>query len=391
MKSKTSYGLVLLMLVCLTSTAFAKSMELTSAKVYLNQGDKHQALTWLENADQKNTREAEVYTLMVEIYGDLERYEEMNAAFERISECKDKERKLKKFLERADSYIKSLWVPKANKAIEIIDGIQEQLAAGDTAAVLDAFAQARKGFGQALEILPTSADLQQYLGNTYVEEFNLLHGATEQGFEVLSGGVPYFDGLVEQFPDSLQYVETLVQVLFTLRDYDRVYTLTSGLLESHPDESFLLTYAGKSRIKQAVAVKEEQPELAAQYKKEAVELMKRSRALDPEDPMLAFNLALLFQELGIYKEALETYASTVELAGERTDLKVESYKMMGYICLEKVEPNDPVKAASYFDEALLLAPNDNDVKNNLGVALIRAGGAENIERGSRLIEEATGR
>ncbi len=389
MKCRTAFGITVLTL-CVTVAAFAKSVELTSAKVYFNQGDKFQALTWLENADSKNTGEAEVYTMMVEIYGDLGRYDEMNAAFAKIDGCKDKASKLKKFRERADNYIKGLWVPKANSSIAIIDGVDELLAAGDTAAVTNAFAEARKGFEHALRIVPYSADLQQYLGNTFVEEYNMLYGNTEPGYEVLRGSVPHFNGLVEQYPDSMQYVETLVQILFTLKDYERVYTLTSGLLETHPEESFLLTYAGKARIKQSLAIKDEQPEQSAEYKKEAVELMKRSRALDPEDPMLAYNVALLYQELGRYSDALAAYASTAELAGENNELKVEAYRMMGYICLEKMDPSDPARAVTYFDEALLLAPTNNEIKNNLGVALIRSGGADNIARGSQLINEATG-
>jgi len=360
-------------LYCLLCTgAWAKSMELTSALVYYNQGDKKQALEWLEKADAKNSTEVQVYALLVELYAGYKRWDEMNRAFARIDGCTDKEKKLRKFREQADNVIKQQWVPLARGSIDLHLEADELIAAGDSAGASANFMQAREKIEQALLILPDNADFLLKLGNSWIEQYRKLY-QSEAGHGILRGSIPPYMRLAELHPDSLDYGVTLVQVLVALKEYRQAVSTVDGLLERFPEDPDLLSGAAKARIQ--LSLKSEDEAERSQLMKEAVAFVDRAVQANPEDLALQYDLARLYQEMGDFPMAISQYEKVISGKGEHTEYKLDALKVMALIYLQELpeEQLDPVKAVGYMDQALEFDPGNPDLRNLLWIALMRSG------------------
>jgi tetratricopeptide (TPR) repeat protein len=372
-----------LAILLLAASAWAKSMELTSANTYYGQGDMRQALEWYEKADQKDTREAQVYSRLVELYAEQQAWDKMNAAFAKIEGCRDKPKHLNRFREEARSIIDQAWMGLWNGSIRQFESAEEALSQGDSLAAIEAFGQARHRIEVALEIQPDKPELLKRLGDISISQYNAMHkGGT--GFEILGQAAAPYARLVELHPDSLDYGLTLVQLLFNTRRLDEARRTVDTLLERHIDHPDLLNYAGKVRIQQGLELGGEE---GHELMMNAVGYLQRAIDRNPGDPMLTYNLALLYRDMEDYASALRTFAAVESSAAERQDLLFDSWYSMALIYIQDLpeEQQDAAKAAEYFEKALGLQPDNAALKNNLGVALLRTGEPEAIERGKKLL------
>ncbi len=373
-----------LALLLLQGAAYAgKSMELRSANTYYNQGEKAQALTWYEKAAAKGTGEAQVYQRLVELYAEKKEWAKMRDAFAQIDGCKDKPKKLEGFKEEAQSTIDEQWMGLWNGSIRQFELADSLVAAGDSAGAADAFEKSRERIRVALNILPDRSDLQKRLGDIYISEFNSLY-LDESGFPVLAGAIEPYATLVEQNPDSLDYAMTLIQLCFNVRDFDKARAFADQSLLRFPDNADLLSYAGKARIQQGLALGDAGKPLLA----EASDFILKAIERNPGDPKMLYNLALLYRDMGKQQKAIETFVSVIDAAGDNPgQYAFDSAYSLAVLYIQDLpeDMQDANKAAQYFEYCLNMQPENQALKTNLGVALMRTGDKAKIERGKQLL------
>jgi len=394
MKQKIRVGLVLsvatLFLQCGPALA-GKSMELRSANTYFNQGDVPQALEWYEQADQKDTREAQVYARLVEIYAEQKRWKEMSAAYAKLDLCADKEADKKKFKRDATEVIDKLWMGLWNGSLEQTRQADAKLALGDSAAVREHYTQARERIATSLEILPDRVDLRKRMGDLYISEFNSLYAGAD-GFPLLEKAAVSYEMLASTYPDSVDYAVTLAQLTYNVRNFNGTRAAVDRALPRFPQNADLLTFAAKSRIQQGLTMKNDKDEITAEGRSlmaEAVTFLDQAITLNPTDAMLVYNQALLYRDMGDARKALETFGKVEALAPGRNDLLFDSWYSMAVLYFQDLpEPEqDASKAALYFEKCLNLQPDNKGLMFNLGVSLIRTGKHDNMTRGKALMEK----
>jgi len=366
------------------SAMAAKSMELRSANTYYGQDDKVQALEWYEKAAAKNTGEAQVYARLVELYAEQKRWADMNRAYQGFATCLDKPKDKEKYQKEAEFIIEQLWKGLWNGHVAHVKEADSCLAAGDSAGVRDHFRQARERMESALLILPDRVDFLQRKGDLFIQEFNLLHtGATGQ--DVLRQAVDVYQGLVGAAPDSTDFAVTLVQLQYNLRDYEGSRASVDRALERHPSHPDLLNLAGKVRIEQGLALKDEAGK--GVLIREAVGFLEKAIALNPDNPVIVYKLGEAYLQMGMPSDALATFRRIDELADVKENILFETWKNMAVLYIQDLpkEMLDAAKAAEYFQKCLELKPDDPSLKHNLGVALVRTGTKENIARGTALM------
>jgi tetratricopeptide (TPR) repeat protein len=384
MKSTFSRTLLLMVFGCLVaSTAFAKSMELTSANTYFKQGDMRQALEWYEKADQKDTREGDVYAHLVELYADAKRWGDMNAAYVKLENCKDKERKLTKFKKHAKDIIDSLWMGLWNGSLEQFNTAKELATAGDQSGAAASFEECRSRLSLALEILPARPDFLRRMGDVYITEYNSLY-KNDEGQPLLTKAADFYGQLLVVSPDSLAYAVTWTTLLFNSRDFDGTWSAVNSLLNRFPGDPDLLNYGAKARIQQGLALGGDEGKAMMQ---EATELLHRALESDPENASMHYNLALLYSDMEAYSDALLSYKHVIELAPDDKSLCFDSWYSMAVIYLQSLpeEQLDAKQSALCFEEAVNLQPDNAQLKQNWGVALVRSGDPDMIKQGLELM------
>lgn len=397
MKRHIEQGAMLALLAILLMNCVAmagKSMELRSANTYFNQGDMKQAQEWYEKAAAKNTREGQVYVRLVSLYADQKRWPEMSVAYAKLDGCADKPADLKKLKAEAGKVIDQLWMGLWNGSIEQTKLAESTLAAGDSAAARDHYEQSRARIRTALDILPERSDFTKRVGDLYINEFNALY-ADQEGFPLLRKAAESYQQLETAFPDSTEYAVTLVQLHYNAKEFDLCRAAVDRALERHADHGELLNYAGKVRIQQGLALKDEQ---GKKLMAEASGFLDKAIALNPADPMLVYNLALLYRDMGEPQKALATFgrieavvdaAKPEDLDQARRSLLFDSWYSMAVLYFQDLPEAEQsvVKAAEYFEKCLNLQPDNKGLKFNLGVALVRTGDRAKVTRGKQLMEE----
>jgi tetratricopeptide (TPR) repeat protein len=238
---------------------------------------------------------------------------------------------------------------------------------------------------KALLILPDRSDFLKRKGDLYIQEFNALDTGTH-GFPLLIEAAKIYQTLVSASPDSAEYALTLVQLTYNVRDFDKCRQVVDQALVQHATHPELLNYAGKVRIQQGLALKTDE---GKKLMGEASGFLNKAIELNPNDPMLVYNLALLYRDMGEPEKALATFGRIEALAQGRNDLLFDSWYSLAVLYFQDLPEGkqDPVKAADYFQKCLNLQPDNKGLKFNLGVALVRTGNKDNVTRGKKLMSE----
>ncbi len=387
MKCSFARGAWTLLAVLLLNTAAlaGKSMELRSANTYYGQGDKVQALEWYEKAAQKDTREAQVYARLVELYAAKQDWIGMNKAYLGFPTCQDKPKDLEKYQQDADRIIEQLWKGLWNGHVAQVKSADSTLKAGDSTATREHFKQARERMDSALLILPNRLDFVKRKGDLYIQEYNSLYSGSA-GLPVLQEAAKTYTALVAAAPDSADYALTQVQLYYNLRDFGQSRSAVDRALVKHPTNPDLLNYAGKVRIQQGLALKNDE---GRKLMAEATGFLNKAIELNPSDPMLVYNLGLLYRDMGEPEKALATFGRIETLSNVEPGLQFDSYYSMAVLYFQDLpeEKQDAAKAANYFQKCLNLQPDNKQLMFNLGVALVRTGTKENIAKGKELMNK----
>jgi tetratricopeptide (TPR) repeat protein len=333
--------------------SLAKSPELTSAKIYLNQEDQENAVEQLMLAAEAETGESEVFFLLGEISAQAGDFALMNQHFDQAAEINDKyyrKKGLKKINERRINY----WVEFYNGGIRCL---QEQ-----------AFQNAIDSLEIATVILPDSTIAFRHLTSSNI---NLAVVDPDNSDQYLLQALQHAQAVADAEPEDWTNWLTMSQIAFQLDDLENACLWAEKVLELNESEADAVKIIAFAFVRQG-------------KREEAISYYRRALEIQPDNSILLYNMALLYQEMEDYDTALTILKQVVELTPEDSD----ALKLIAQTYLVHLE--DPHNAIPFYERVLLLEPDNANVKINLGIALIQTETEENILRGTQLMQEGSG-
>lgn len=381
--------IVLSLLGLFSLQTLAKSMEQTSALIYYKQGDYRKALEFAEAGRDANVQEALLYSLLVELYANQGRYDEMNAADAMIGKVADTEKNIQKARKTADEFIHNAWVPQFNQGVNSLSKANKEYEAGDTTACRASYDQAIAGFAAANRIKPTDHMTRKALANTWrTSSFSFDHDEKERR---VGEAVAVYEALLAEHPDSSAFQLEIVKLWDIPRDSHRTIAAAEKYLAGFPPHSEVLKLAGYAHSE--LANTEEDEAAKKQLKLKAIDYMQQALALAPDNPDLSFDMGFLYGQVADYQKALDQYSATLALGNLEGDLPFECHKQMGLVALMASQESEDeswlVRSIDAYEKAFAIHPDNAHVRNNLGIALLRLGAARGddamVARGNSLI------
>jgi tetratricopeptide (TPR) repeat protein len=367
----------------------AKSMEQTSALIYYKQGDYKKALEFAEAGRDANVQEALLYSLLVELYANQGRYDEMNAASALIEKVADTEKNIQKARKTADEHIHNLWVPQFNNGVNSLSKANSEYEAGDSTACRASYDQAIIGFAAANRIKPADHMTRKALANTWrTSSFSF---AMPEKIRRVEEAVAVYNALLAEHPDSSAFQLEIVKLWDIPRDSRRTIEAAEAYLATFAPNSEVLKLAGYAHSE--LANTEEDEAAKKQLKLEAIDYMQKALALSPENPDLSFDMAFLYGQVQDYEKSLSQYGATLALKNLDGELVFECHKQMGLVALMASQDSEDeswlVRSIEAYEKAFAIHPDNSHVRNNLGIALLRLGAARGddtmVTRGNSLI------
>ena len=345
--------LITVILLLGAGSALAKSPELTSAKIYLNQGDQENALEQLTLAAEAETGESEVFFLLGEISAQDGDFVRMNEYFATAEEINDKYYR-KKGRKNIDERRLNYWIDFFNGGIRCLQ--------------VQAYQNAIDSLTIASVILPDSTIAFRHMASSSI---NLAVENPENSDQYLRQALQHSQSVADVHPEDWTTWLTMSQIAFQLDDLDSACLWAEKVLELNESEADAVKIIAFSFVRQG-------------KREEAIEYYRRALDIQPDNHVLLYNMALLYQEMEDHETALNILKQVVELTPEDAD----ALKLIAQTYLVHLE--DPHNAIPYYERVLLLEPDNANVKINLGIALIQTETEENILRGTQLMQEGSG-
>lgn len=373
----------------LSLQAAAKSMEQTSALIYYKQGDYKKALEFAEAGQAANVQEALLYSLLVELYALENRYDEMNAAYGKITTVADTPKNIDKAVKTADDVIQKLWVPQFNQGVNNLTKGNQEFEQGDTTACRASYDAAIEGFTAAVKIRSTDHLTRKALANTW-RTSSFSHNGDEK-LRRIGESVAIYSALLAEHPDSANFQFEIVKLWDIPRESRKTIEAAEAYLAKFPPQSDVLKLAGYAHSE--LANNETDEAAKKQLKLKAIDFMQQALALAPGNPDLSFDMAFLYGQVSDYEKAIGQYTTTLALPNLSDDLTFDCHKQMGLISLMAYQENDDekwlVSSVDAYEKAYAMRPDNPHVLNNLGIALTQLGAVRDdgamISRGQSLI------
>ncbi len=369
MKSKFSAAATILALVASVSFWACQSKEVTSAKVYIQQGDWDKAIEQLELAVQTYPDDPEAHYLLGRGYGEKGKFKEMNAEF-------DKSLKISpKFEQQIRITREKYWVDNFNRGVNFIK-------AGQTEKALEAFKT-------AILLDPSKPEAYKNLAYAYIR----MNNADE--------AIAAYQNLLKVAPDDEEAMVSLGNLYYNKKEYQKAIDILQKVVEMDPDNvdaiaNIALAYDFMG-----------QREKALNFYKEAI-------AKHPEDKDLRFNYGRLFFLSEEYDKAIEQFQKVLELSPDDLEAYLNianAYLIMAenkMKVLRELDVNqkeyseaqlkelrdEAIKnyknAIPYLEKAKDLDPTNYATWYNLGVAYVNTGDREKGEAAFKKADELKG-
>jgi tetratricopeptide (TPR) repeat protein len=342
------------LLLLLTVSALAKSPELTSAKIYMKQGNTEKMYEFLMKAVEAQTGESEVYFLLGEYWAHQGDFRKMNDYFNQAAEINDRfyrKKGRKKIAERRLNY----WIELYNSGVRAIQSSN--------------WHKAVDSLRQALVVIPDSSNVYRNLAHCYINLAENAEGDSSKIFLELAAD--QYRKLIELDSGDLNSYLTLAQIYFQFGDYEQCRHYAGKVLEIDPREIEAVKIIAFSLVH-------------LDRKQEAIDYYQKALELEPQSTALNYDLALLYQEMEDYDNSIMALKRVLEIAPDDLD----ALKLLGQTYL--VYKEDPLAAIPYYEKVVEKEPDNRNAKNNLGIALVKTGDEKNIARGTKLMQEAAG-
>ncbi len=382
------------MFLMMSQSALAKSVELTSAKLYYKQGDPVKALEFAEQGAAKGHQEAELYAFLVELYAEKGDWEKMNDAFKRIESSGDKEKRIRKFGKRAADIVYNEWVGVFNSGVAAQNKAIGAIEAGDTLACREQYQSAVEDFLVAGRIQPDS--LNSYLAAQGALNNLAVFSRGEERRKAIEQRAGLYDRMLEIHPDSSRFMLQKLEAWSNFRFNDEVVQTAENYMERFGESSEVLKLYGYASLELANAM-EEGP-AREEARRLAFTRLQRAYEKNPDDPDMSYDIATLYAQAEEYDKAVSQFEKTLAMEGLGEDLVYDCNRQIGLYSLiladnlSMEEDATPLleKAVAHYEPAYAYDSGNAVVKQNLGVALIRLGAArgdaEMIGRGTALTQ-----
>jgi len=342
-----------------------QSKEVTSAKVYIQQGDWDKAIEQLEQAVRLYPKDAQAHYLLGEGYGNKGRYADMNREFEASLAIGPT------FQEKITFTREKLWVQRFNAGVKAFnDGnVEKAIEEFDTAIVIDSH----------------KPEAYANLGASYVRKEDY-----EKAKEA-------YTKLVEINPKDTKALSMLGQLYSTTKEYEKakeayekILAIDAGNIEALANLALTYDFMGQGE--------------------KAYEKYLQALQANPNDKDLLFNLGRLYFMRKDYDNAITQFKKVVEV--DSTDYDAVLNIGNAYLSkaeeqmtiLRNMDQNKPLpekeqraiydKAKGFYEEAipwlehaLRLRPDNSTVWYNLGVAYVNIGQKEKGEEAFKKADE----
>ena len=333
------------------SLTSCKSVELSSAMLYIQQSDWNNAKIQLKDAIEKNPKNAEAHYLLGEVNGNQQNWAEMSKSFDNslaISnafEGKIKGARDKYWVTNFNMGVGNINNEKFDKAVD-----QFNICTVIDQSRFDAYVnlglvyvrsekpdEAIKTYLMALELQPENKEVVKNLIVLYFQKQNF-EKVVELEKEILAND-----------PDDTEAVVNLAMAYDNLGQSEKAETEYQKILERNPNDTKILFNLGRLRY------------MNKDYDS-AIELFERVVAADPEDYDSVLNISMAYLNMAenYRKEMIDKENSGASITQEDKDKLNSFYE----------------RAIPYLEKCIELNPQDPIIWQNLGIACANVGNAE---------------
>ncbi|NQT24578.1 tetratricopeptide repeat protein [candidate division KSB1 bacterium] len=329
--------------------AGCQQTAVTSAKVYIQQGQYEKALEQCQLAVNTNSKDPAAWFIMGQTQGLLGNYREMN-----------------------DAFTKSLNI-SALHAAEISQQRNKYYVdlfnIGASAIKNNEFEKAKENFTLCTEMVPEKSEAFTNLALVY----SLMK---EDSLAILT-----YKQAIEKDPSNLEVQSTLGIVYYRNKMYDEAIEVLQGVVDKSEPGSDLYNKAIQN-IAYSYDLKDE--------KDKAIEIYTDVLKINPDNADTWFNLGRLYymqaqnlekddpEKAGIFEKAIDAFLEVIRIAPDDFDSNLNAAQ--AYLETERWEEGIP-----YYEKAVDLNPLNQLAWNNLGVCYVRTG---NMKKGQAAFDMA---
>lgn len=332
--------------------------ELTSAKIYINNGDWDKATEQLELAVETYPDNAEAHFMLGKAYGVQGLFAKMVEQFNRSLALS------RKFAKEIKAERERYWIQKYNQGIT---------------------AQGKKDYAEAERLLDQAAQIDPQKQETYVQ-IALTYLSAGQNDKAIS----MYRSLLEKDPGNVELLTALGNLYYSQKMYPDAIALLKRILAIEPDnrdalanlalsyDSMGQTEAAFKAYQAAIAANPTDKDLifllGVHYYKQtkftkAIELFQRVLELDPNDFESVSNIG------NAYLSLAETFRKKLKNSSHSESTTMEEIKTLRANALANYR-----QAIPYLKKAVELQPQHPSLWRNLGVAYINSGDKERGEQ-----------
>ncbi|NNG26064.1 MAG: tetratricopeptide repeat protein [Ignavibacteriaceae bacterium] len=278
------------------------STELTSAKLYIDQGNFEKALDMLQKDVEKNPQSDEGYFLMGHIYGEIDDLEKMISSFNNSLSISNK------FATKIGEQKGFHWANKFNKGVNNFQR-GNKVADPDSATIF--YDRSIKFFKDAALIEPDSADNYRNISFVYLSA-----GRTEEAIDPLSKLVE-----MEKSEDGYQYLGDVYYTLGTNKNID--FKNNNNAQDSidalaHFNSAIDVLEEGRKLYPEnkEILVTLSESYVGANKIDVAMDAFKASVEADPNNQYFRYNYGVLLLNANRYEEAEEQFTKALEIDAE---------------------------------------------------------------------------
>jgi protein O-GlcNAc transferase len=349
---KRFFTLFVVVTVLALIAAGCQQTAVTSAKVYIQQGQYEKALEQCELAVKTNPKDPAAWFVMGQTQGLLGNYREMNNAFKKsleispIHQTEITQQRNKYYVDLFNSgagAIKNNDYQKAkDNFILCTEMVPEKSEAFTNLALIYSLTNedslAILTYRQSIEKDPSNLEVQSTLGIVYYR--NKMY---DEAIKVLQGVVAKAE------PGSDVYNKAIQNIAYSydLKDEkDKAIEIYTDVLKSRPDDADTWFNLGRLYFMQGQNLDKEDPKRAEMFEK-AIKAFKEVIRISPDDFDSNLNVAQAMLEMEKWTEAVPYYEKAVEL-NSRSQL---AWNNLG-VCYVRTGKMDEGKAAFEKAEAL---------------------------------------
>lgn len=295
--------IVISFIIGMVLTGFqCSSTELTSAKLYIEQGNFDKALDMLQKDVEKNPKSDEGYYLMGHVYGELDDLEKMVSSFDKSLAISDK------FGAKIGEQKAFHWGNNFNKGVSNFQRGNNTTDPDSTTIFYD---RSIKFFKDATLVEPDSADNYRNLAFVYLSA-----GRTEEAIDPLKKLIE-----LEKSEDGYQYLGEVYYTLGANKNID--FTNSTNLQDSidalaHYNDAIDVLEEGRNLYPEntEILITLSESYVGANKTEVAMDAFKASVEAEPNNQHFRYNYGVLLLNANRYEEAEEQFTKALEIDPE---------------------------------------------------------------------------